>query len=73
MTNNNVMIDIIQSGPIIRQEPLRSKIVIKPHVRLILLNEIYQIESKALDVDPFTYLGAIVDNDANHWKKNMKQ
>jgi len=56
MTNDNVTIDIIQSEPIVRQEPLRNNIVIKPHVRLMLLNEIYQIEHEALDVDPFTCL-----------------
>jgi len=47
---------IIQSEPIVRQEPLRNTIIIKPHIRLVLLNEIYQIESEALDVDPFTCL-----------------
>ena len=38
----------------------------------MLLNEIYQIESEAFDDDPFTYLGVIVDNDANHWKITME-
>ena len=54
------------------QEPRRSTRIIRPPVRLTLLNEIYQMESNGFDNDPVTYQEAMNDKDVAHWKKAME-
>ena len=58
--------------PVIAQEPRRSKRIIRPPVKLSLLNEIYQMESDSTDDDPVTYKEAINDKDAGQWQKAME-
>ena len=50
----------------------RSKRTIRPSVRLILLNEIYLIESKEHYNDPFTYQEAMIDKDIENSKRAME-
>ena len=54
------------------QKPRCSIRIIRPPVRLIFLNEIYQMESDGFDNDPFTYQEAMNDKDVEHWKKAME-
>ena len=50
----------------------RSKRIIRPLVRLTLLNEIYLMELEEHDNDPFTYQEAMTDNDVENWKRAME-
>ena len=72
MTDDDNLTNNVPIEPIVRQEPRRSKRVIRPPVRLTLSKDIYQMESGALDDDPFTYQEAIVDKDVEHWKVAME-
>jgi hypothetical protein len=48
------------------QKPRCSIRIIRPPVRLIFLNEIYQMEPDGFDNDPFTYQEAMNDKDVEH-------
>ena len=50
----------------------RSKRTIRPPVKLILLNDIYLMESEEHDNDPFTYQEAMTDKDVENWKRAME-
>ena len=63
MTDDDKLTNNVPIEPIVRQEPRRSKRVIRPPVRLTLSEDIYLMESEALDDDPFTYQEAIIDNE----------
>jgi hypothetical protein len=71
-SENNEEQVIVPTKPSNVQEPRCSIRIIRPPVRLILLNEIYQMESDGSDNDPFTYQEAMNDKDVEHWKKTME-
>jgi len=72
MTDDDTLTDNVPIEPIIRKVHRRSKRVIRHPVRLTLSEDIYQMESEALDDDPFTYQETIVDKDVDHWKAAME-
>ncbi|XP_028070442.1 uncharacterized protein LOC114272927 [Camellia sinensis] len=57
---------------IVAQESRHGKRIIRPPIKLSLLNEIYQMESELSNDDPFTYEEANNDKDARHWQKAME-
>jgi len=72
LNENNEEQVIVPTEPNKIQEPRRSKRTIRPPVRLTLLNEIYLMESKEHDNDPFTYQEAMTDKDVENWKRAME-
>ena len=61
-----------QTEPVETQEPRRSKRIIRPPVKFSLLNEIYQMDSEGLEIDPCDYTEAVKDKDAKHWHVAME-
>ena len=71
-SENNEEQVIVPTEPSNVQEPQRSIRIIRPSVRLTLLNEIYQMELDGFDNDPFTYQKAMTDKDVENWKRAME-
>jgi hypothetical protein len=71
-SENNEEQVIVPTKPSNMQEPRRSIRIIRPPVRLTLINEIYQMESDGFDNDPFTYQETMNDKDVEHLKKAME-
>uniref|UniRef100_A0A2N9H6H8 Integrase catalytic domain-containing protein n=1 Tax=Fagus sylvatica TaxID=28930 RepID=A0A2N9H6H8_FAGSY len=68
-SENNEEQVIVPTEPSNVQEPRRSTRIIRPPVRLTLLNEIYQMESDGFDNDPVTYQEAMNDKDVEALEK----
>ena len=61
-----------QTEPVETQEPRHSKRIVRPPVKFSLLNEIYQMDSEGLEIDPCDYTEAVKDKDPKHWHVAME-